>query len=207
MREKLLWKNLTKIAVFRDRDFGVRDQVTAYMARYIRDSFEDLKDVVIVTGASIADDAIENWCYETGIINLQVNPKWLELERPAAFYRNSQMIDLSDEAFFFTEKNSSWILNALKKAKRKGIVQKVLSREKLRKSLGIRPPVRIKLPPAPITDDIHRFPTSVKTVKKERYTKKFIGRDKLSDLINEAGLTNFFTGEKQGKRKKKDVYV
>lgn len=209
----MLWKKLHKIGVTGSRRFENPDLVTMFLMQYIRENYESTEDVIIITGSAVGvDAAVELWCMKNGIKNLIIPARWLELEpkvgkNPAGLRRNHHIVDLSNEVFAFWDGSSPGTAHCMKLARKANKLTKIFSIKELRKELGIKPPVKIKLPPAPITDDVHRFPTSVKTAKKERYLKKSLGRDKLSDLIKEAGLENFFTGEKMKGKRKKEYYI
>jgi len=175
-----------------------------WLDKYIRTSFEATEDVVVITGGAIGVDlAVESYCERVGIMNLKIAARWLELgevirrvpysermqRNPAGLIRNRHIIDLADEFYAFWDGESPGTAHAIKCAKKKsGMIQKVFSVKTLRRELGIRPPRRIKLPPAPITDDIHRFPSGVKVEKKGKYLKKRLGKDSIKDLIKMAGL-------------------
>src|SRR5262245_5184743 len=105
---KMIWKKLTKIAVSGSRKFRENDLATMFLDQYIRENFESLEDVVIITGGGIGvDEAVELWCARRGIKNLVIHARWAEIEHnvngknPAGVIRNKYMIDLAQEFFAF----------------------------------------------------------------------------------------------------------
>ena len=189
------WKSLTKIAVSGSRRFGETDLVTQYLDLYIRKNFESTEDVVIITGHAVGvDDAVELYCLRRGIKNLIVNARWVELEKVAGPRRNGHIVDLANIFFGFWDGESLGTRDAIEKAKKRGIIKKVFTVEKLRKVLGIKPPTKINLPPVRTSKD---FPE-----RKQRRTK--IG--KIRDLIKEADIDELVKRKKKRIRKEKENF-
>lgn len=188
---KMIWKNLTKIAVSGSRKFRENDLVTMFLDQYVREWFESPEDVVFITGGGIGvDEAVELMCQRRGYKNLIIPARWAEIEHnvngknPAGVIRNKYMIDLAQEFFAFWDGESPGTKNAIFHAKKKGIVQEIFSVKSLRKKLKLRPvPVKVNLPP--------------------KLQKKHLGRERISDLLIEAGLLT-----KKGRKKlKEDDYL
>lgn len=185
----MMWKKLTKIAISGSRrGFSSLDLIPMWIDKYIRENFKSTEDVVLITGGSPGvDECVEMYCIRRGIKNLIVPARWLELEKVAGPRRNRHIIDLAHQFVGFwngSMETSPGTLNAIQRAKEKGIIRHIFTPKSLMKVLDIQPPVKVRLPKGIKGSDI---------AGKGRKAS----RDTIESLMRDAGLI-----EKKKKPKK-----
>lgn len=189
MKTRMLWKNLTKIAISGSRRFPQLDLVITFIDKHIRKNFSSSEEVILITGNAIGvDDAIETYCRRNGVKNLVVPARWLELDRVAGPRRNQHIVDLANYMFAFWDGESRGTKDAIKRARKakelRDFPLTIFSPRELRKELGVKKTPVIHLPEVKIVGDAPK-------------RKRKLNANKVREYIADAELIKEFEHERK----------
>lgn len=184
------WKDLHKIGISGSRRFPDLSRAGVYFDRYITKNFPDLDRLIIITGGAIGIDShITSICARRGIKYLTIPARWLELHKAAGPKRNKHIVDLADEMFIFWNGKSKRTQHALNFSKESGKQYKLLTPDRLKKLVKIKPVTKIVVPKKASNAQAHKMRELIKQADLE---DMFGGDDKIDEMYRRKKRKNIW---------------